>query len=218
MKVYIGENEIKTLGHYITSGDIKDATLEPEEALSSKTFYNNNGKQTGTMVNQGGVNTTLSAGESYSIPQGYHNGEGVVKAQDLASQTTGDAGAGDIASGKTAYVNGNKLTGSLVVPAVNDWDPKEMEEDVMLDLTNYTLHGILDSGESTQLSAGTYIICIASSTTSVSTSHCGLYDSNNKWMYLFVAPTGVEYYKIVLNKQYTMKCQSSHHATIWKKN
>ena len=128
------------------------------------------------------------------------------------------ATANDIKSGKTAYVNGNKLTGSLVVPAMNDWDPKEMEENVMLDLTDYTLHNTVDSSGSIKLSAGTYIICVASGTTSVSTFHCGLYDSNNKWMYLFVAPAGVEYYKIVLDRQYTLKCQSSHYATVWKKN
>ena len=113
MKVYIGENEIKTLGHYITSGDIKDATLEPEEALNSKTFYNNSGKQIGTMANQGAINATLNAGENYIIPKGYHNGSGKVSANSLASQTQATAIAADILSDKTAWVNGELLTGSL---------------------------------------------------------------------------------------------------------
>ena len=112
MKVYIGENEIKTLGHYITSGDIKDATLAPEEALSSKIFYNNNGKQTGTMADQGAVNATLNAGENYTIPKGYHNGSGKISANSLTSQTNATATAADIASGQTAWVNGEKLTGA----------------------------------------------------------------------------------------------------------
>ena len=50
----------------------------PAEVLSGKTFTNDNGAQIGTMPNRGAVSQTLSAGQSYTIPAGYHNGEGVV--------------------------------------------------------------------------------------------------------------------------------------------
>lgn len=53
------------------------------EVLSGKTFTNDNGPQTGTMTNNGAVSQTLGAGESYTIPEGYHNGSGVVTAKSV---------------------------------------------------------------------------------------------------------------------------------------
>ena len=64
------------------------------------------------MVNRGAVSQTLNAGGSYTIPEGYHNGSGKITASSLASQTPGTATANDIASGKTAWVNGKKITGT----------------------------------------------------------------------------------------------------------
>lgn len=112
MKLMLNGKEVSGMGHYVMAGDIKDATAEDSNVLSGKSFYNNNGKREGTMPNRGGMSAELAAGGSVSIPEGYHNGEGVVRAQDLASQTQGTATAGDIASGKTAWVNGSKVTGT----------------------------------------------------------------------------------------------------------
>ena len=67
----------------------------------------------GTMANNGAVSANLNAGQSYIIPEGYHNGGGKVTANSLASQTSATATASDIASGKTAWVNGNKITGTM---------------------------------------------------------------------------------------------------------
>lgn len=53
---------------------------QPADVLSGKTFSNADGVgKTGTMVNNGAVSETLDAGESYTIPAGYHNGNGVVE-------------------------------------------------------------------------------------------------------------------------------------------
>lgn len=52
----------------------------PAEVLAGKTFTNDNGAQTGTMTNNGAVSQTLAAGQSYTIPEGYHNGNGTVTA------------------------------------------------------------------------------------------------------------------------------------------
>lgn len=52
----------------------------PAEVLAGKTFTNDNGAQTGTMVNRGAVSGTASPNQPYTIPEGYHNGQGVVTA------------------------------------------------------------------------------------------------------------------------------------------
>lgn len=54
------------------------------EVLSGKTFTNDNGPQTGSMTNNGAVTQTLTAGQSYTIPEGYHNGNGTVTATNNA--------------------------------------------------------------------------------------------------------------------------------------
>ena len=81
--------------------------------LSGKQLINQNGEiVTGSMTDRGAVTQALNAGGSYAIPAGYHNGAGKVTANSLSSQTSGTATAADIRSGKTAWVNGAKLTGT----------------------------------------------------------------------------------------------------------
>lgn len=90
------------------------ATAAAGDILSGKTGYANGNKLTGTMVNRGAVSASLNAGSSYNIPAGYHNGSGKVSAASLASQTAGNATAAYIESGKTLWVNGSRITGTLV--------------------------------------------------------------------------------------------------------
>lgn len=91
------------------------ATAADGDVLSGKTYWKDGAKRTGTMANQGAKTAALNAGGSYAIPAGYHNGSGKVTANSLASQTSANAAAGHILSGKTAWVNGVKVTGTLVV-------------------------------------------------------------------------------------------------------
>lgn len=67
---------------------------------------------TGTMPNRGAVSQTLNAGDSYTVPQGYHNGNGKVTANSLASQTPANAVASNLTKGKTAWVNGVRVVGN----------------------------------------------------------------------------------------------------------
>ncbi len=102
-----------------------DATATDGEVLSGKTFYAKGQKITGKMTNRGAVTQALNAGGSYTIPAGYHNGSGKVTANSLASQTggtvevinhpyTGAAGySQEIMGDKTAWVNGEKVTGLM---------------------------------------------------------------------------------------------------------
>ena len=98
-----GGKKLPTLTNPGAAGDL----------LTGKQLINQNGEiLTGTMVNRGAVTQALNAGGSYTIPAGYHNGLGKVTGNSLASQTSATAVAADIKSGKTAWVNGVKITGS----------------------------------------------------------------------------------------------------------
>lgn len=132
-------------GNYI---DTTDATATAATILDGETAYVGGVKVEGTMPNNGAVEKTLTVTEtSYTVPEGYHNGEGTVivvpeektvqpsRSEQNVTPTTGKvlskvtvgaiptnlidttdatAEASDILSGQTAYVNGVKVTGSMV--------------------------------------------------------------------------------------------------------
>ena len=83
-----------------------------DKILSGYKAYSGGKLLTGTMANRGAITSNLNAGGSYTIPEGYHNGSGKVTANSLASQTSATATSADILTGKTAWVNGSKITGT----------------------------------------------------------------------------------------------------------
>ena len=94
-------------------------TTSADKVLAGETFSTENDTDlVGTMPNKGAVTASLNCGGSYTIPAGYHNGSGRVTANSLASQTSANATAGNIVSGKTAWVNGNKITGTATVQSL----------------------------------------------------------------------------------------------------
>ena len=115
----ITANPIETI-YTCSSGD-GDATAN--QILSGRTAWVKGQKVTGTMPNRGAVTQTLNAGGSYTIPAGYHNGSGKITAASLSSQTPGTATATQILSGKTAWVNGNKITGTMPNRGNLNWKP-----------------------------------------------------------------------------------------------
>lgn len=95
-------------------GEEDGTTVTSDKVLSGTTFVGQDGEiVTGSMINQGSKTAALSCGGSYTIPEGYHNGSGKVTANNLASQTPATATAGQILSGQTAWVNGNKIIGNI---------------------------------------------------------------------------------------------------------
>ena len=103
-----------TTGGKITANSLSSqtqATATSDNIISGKTAWVNGSKITGTIVNRGALNATLNAGQSYTIPVGYTTG-GKITANSLANQTQATATANDIAKGKTAWVNGIKITGT----------------------------------------------------------------------------------------------------------
>ena len=97
----------------ILANKTDDATAVASEILTGKSAYVKGTKIIGTMKDNKAVSPTgLNAGGSYTIPEGYHNGKGKVTANTLASQTEGTATADNITAGKTAWVNGNLITGN----------------------------------------------------------------------------------------------------------
>ena len=120
-----GSVTVKSLAYYTP------ANASAADILTTKNAWVNGVKVEGTMVNNGAVSSTLVAGGSYTVPKGYHNGSGIIKAQDLASQTSANAAADDILSPKTAWVNGNKITGTLAI------DGSASQDDVIAGKTFY---------------------------------------------------------------------------------
>jgi hypothetical protein len=94
-----------------------EVSVTKEYVLDSKTYLGADTDDeigTGTMANNGTTgNQSLNAGGSFSVKKGYHAKDFTVNANNLASQTPGNAASAHILSGQTAWVNGTKVNGSI---------------------------------------------------------------------------------------------------------
>ena len=72
------------------------------------------------MINNGTITQTLNCGGSINL-SGYYVAGSKVTANSLASQTSADATAEYLYKGKTAWVNGQKITGKMTVSGVTSF-------------------------------------------------------------------------------------------------
>ena len=95
--------------------DLDVITASAGDVLAGKETVDREGEPlVGTVKDQGNWGfSELAAGSAVTIPEGKHGGGGKVTAKNLASQTPGDSAAGHILAGRTAWVNGSKLTGTI---------------------------------------------------------------------------------------------------------
>lgn len=90
-----------------------DATAAASHILYGRTAWVNGQKITGEMPGWKAIAHTLNCGQTYTIPAGQHSGSGTVTANSLASQTSATATASNLLTGKTAWVNGQKINGTI---------------------------------------------------------------------------------------------------------
>lgn len=83
-------------GSGIVSGPVLNGDASEANVLKNKTFYSNSGnRKTGSMPNNGSVSSTLNPGETYSVPLGYHDGGGTIKARKVDSSDVGTPSASE---------------------------------------------------------------------------------------------------------------------------
>lgn len=125
--------------------DTTGATAASGDILTGKSAFIGNGFVAGSMANNGAVSGSITKVDgTYTVPAGFHNGKGAVRisSEEQAKLVSGNiksgvtvlgvsgkssvvdtadatAAAGTIISGKTAYVNGTKVTGSLTMVTVS---------------------------------------------------------------------------------------------------
>ena len=138
-KTYLPSEMPDAIDEIFTGIDTSDATSIESDILVGKTAYVNDVKITGTMVNNGAIQENINADESYTIPAGYHNGSGVVKAASLSVQTEATATETDIKSGQTAWVNGKKIFGTHICEGLEEMtaDATAISDDLLINKTAY---------------------------------------------------------------------------------
>lgn len=130
-----------------SSADLDAITASASDVLSDKVIVDKEGNPlTGTMPNRGAVSQTLNCGQTYTIPAGYHTGSGKIVANSLASQTSATATAATILQGKTAWVNGSRITGSIPTHKAGSYNPDLGKSKTIIAAGNYLQNPVVLNG------------------------------------------------------------------------
>ena len=108
------------------------ATAINSQVLSGKSYYKDGMLYTGTMVNKGAVTSSItSQNGTYTIPAGYHNGEGVITAKinsgTLSTPTIGINSSGYITASSGVSASGYLSTSNTASNSIN---PKNLDSDL----------------------------------------------------------------------------------------
>lgn len=86
-------------------------------------------------------NVTLQINESYTLPKGFYLDNNVITVPSIADAIPGTATAEDIAEGKTAWVNGQKITGTSKGGFKNLTESTATSDDILEGKTAYNSRG-----------------------------------------------------------------------------
>lgn len=121
-KIYVSKQELDTLAAADTlviracSGQ---GTATERDILKGKTAWVEDELISGTMPKISSQVITLNAGDTYVIPEGYHDGNTQIIVNYLEDQIEGTATERDILEGQTAWVNGKQLIGVIPIRDVS---------------------------------------------------------------------------------------------------
>lgn len=137
------------------------ATATNAYVLNGRTYYKNGMLYTGTMKNNGAVSDSItSQNGTYTIPSGYHNGNGKITA-NINSGTLSTPTIGVYSSGYITASSGVSTSGYLSIndTASNSIDPKMLDSD--LESSNIkkgvTIFGITGEYEGDKGYSGSYL-------------------------------------------------------------
>ena len=139
-KIYVSKQELDSLAATDTlviracSGI---GTATERDIIKGKSAWSGDELVIGTMPKITSQVITLNAGDTYIIPEGYHDGNTQIVVNNLGDQTEGTATSKEILEGQTAWVNGKLITGTMKI--------HESSEDM-----------ILNPGDSYTISEGYY--------------------------------------------------------------
>lgn len=101
---------------FLADSGSSSGTAQPAQVLAGATFGNDNGDQVGTMPNNGAVtqNITTQNG-TYTVPEGYHNGTGIVRAA-ITNLSAGNIKSGVSVGGVAGSFTGNSYVNNVLLP------------------------------------------------------------------------------------------------------
>ncbi|MDN4600051.1 hypothetical protein P5G61_02335 [Paenibacillus sp. F6_3S_P_1C] len=101
---------------FLADSGSSSGTAQPAQVLAGATFGNDNGDQVGTMPNNGAVtqNITTQNG-TYTVPEGYHNGTGTVRAA-ITNLSAGNIKSGVSVGGVAGSFTGNSYVNNVLLP------------------------------------------------------------------------------------------------------